>query len=80
MPYRTECTIYKPVPIFHTGYIRNPVVFEQLDVHVGFRDEFQEWMDNNLSGYCRIVEYTVESAVLEFEFKEDLTLFELTWR
>lgn len=80
MPYQTKCTIYKPVPIFRTGYTRNPVLFEQTDVWCVFRDEFQEWIEKNLTGYCKIVEFTVDSALIEFELKEDLTLFELTWR
>lgn len=80
MSYRIECTIYQPVPIFYTGFIRHPVIFEKTDVYCTFRDEFEEWIKNNLLGYCKIVKFTVESAVIEFEFKEDLALFELTWR
>ena len=58
MPYQTRCTIYKPVPIFKTGYVRNPVIFEQTDIYCGFRDDFQQWINDNLSGYCKILEYT----------------------
>jgi hypothetical protein len=78
MGYRTTCTIYKPIPIFKTGYSRDSLWTELLRFNLDFNDAFKEWMANNLKGSCTIVDYTDQMTILEFELQEDFALFNLT--